>query len=221
YFFAISKLNIKRLQKEMNINEKRIFLFPLGIDKKFSPMKTAKKSFTLGYLGGRISNENTKYALQLINAFNTFNKIYPDSSLIISGRDKFNKIENYIKRLGNKNINYIRFVPEEDIVKFYNSLDIFIFPSIYEGFGLPIMEAKRCGIPVMLMKDAMISEEIKEHTIAYASKDDLIEKLKYFYHNRKELEAIGKKSHLQAKGFTWKKSVQAAIKGYDKILKLK
>ncbi len=103
-------------------------------------------------------------------------------------------------------------------MNFYNSLDIFVFPSSYEGFGLPIMEAKRCGIPVMLMKKAMISREIKKHCMEYDSIEDLIEKLKFAYQNRKLMKSVGEASHKDAAKFSWKKTVDAAIKGYDKIL---
>ena len=220
YFFAISKLNVKRLQEEMGINKKRIFLFSLGVDKRFSPMKVERQNFVIGYLGGKITVLNLKYALKLINAFKKFNKTHKDSFLIITGVDKFNIIPNYIKKINDEHIKHIRFVPEEEIVRFYNSLDVFVFPSIYEGFGLPIMEAKRCGIPVLLMKNAMISDEVKKHSLFYESEDDLIEILDSLYKNKELLKEIGKKSYLYAKKFTWKSSAKAVIEGYDAILKL-
>jgi glycosyltransferase involved in cell wall biosynthesis len=221
YFFAISRLNVRRLQEEMGINKRRIFLFSLGVDKKFSPMKVEKQGFVVGYLGGRIPVLNLKYALMLINAFKKFSRNHKDSFLIITGIDKFNIIPNYIKNIDDKHIKHIRFVPEEEIVKFYNSLDVFVFPSIYEGFGLPIMEAKRCGLPVLLMKKAMISEEVKKHSLFYETEEDLIEILDSLYKNKELLKEIGSKSHLYAKKFTWKKSVSAVIRGYNAILNIK
>lgn len=220
YFFAISELNISRLQQEMKINKKRIFLFSLGIDEKFKPENDVEKNkiFTIGYLGGRISLDNIKYTIDLIRSFKDFSEKHPNSRLMISGRDKFNFIENFIKKTNNKKIIYRRFIPEKDIVKFYNSLDVFVFPSAYEGFGLPIMEAKRCGIPVMLMKKAMISEEIKKHCLEYDSIEDLVEKLHILYKNRRLLKSIGEKSYKYAMKFTWPRSVDIAINNYDKIL---
>jgi len=221
YFFAISKLNIERLQKEIRISKKRIFYFPHGIDQKFKPLTSIKreKDFTIGYLGGMISLKNIKYTIELIKTFIEFNKNHSDSLLIISGKDKLSFVEKFIKKINHKKIKYIKFIPESDIVNFYNSLDVFIFPSLYEGFGLAIMEAKRCGKPVLLIKKAMISNEVKKYCYEYDSKEDLIEKLSNFYLNRSLIKLIGEKSYRDAKKFTWKKSVEAAINGYKKILK--
>jgi len=53
------------------------------------------------------------------------------------------------------------FVPEEKLVKAYNSLDVFVMTSEWEGFGLPILEAQKCGVPVVIRDDARIRRKLQ------------------------------------------------------------
>jgi len=52
----------------------------------------------------------------------------------------------------NKNVQLLGFLPEEDLVSLYNLATVFVFPSVYEGFGLPIIEAMQVGCPVITTK---------------------------------------------------------------------
>jgi glycosyltransferase involved in cell wall biosynthesis len=56
-------------------------------------------------------------------------------------------------------------VPDNELAGFYNSLDVFCFPTGIEGYGLPAVEAMACGKPVMVLQDAIIPEEIKSRCV--------------------------------------------------------
>ncbi|WP_225370026.1 glycosyltransferase [Methanobrevibacter arboriphilus] len=57
---------------------------------------------------------------------------------------------------------FLGFISDEDMVDFYNSLDVFVFPTIMEGYGMPIVEAMACGKPVITLEDAYIPHDIKK-----------------------------------------------------------
>lgn len=74
---------------------------------------------------------------------------------IVGGQNKIFKGGNVHE---NDNVRYLGYVSDEDLLKLYNSADAFIFPSIYEGFGLPPIEAMACGCPVMVSDIPVLRE---------------------------------------------------------------
>ncbi|MCL4376148.1 glycosyltransferase [Candidatus Parvarchaeota archaeon] len=70
-----------------------------------------------------------------------------------------------------KRIKYFGHAP--DTVKMYNSFDVFVFPSLWEGFGMPIMEAKRCKIPVITYKNGELPDIVKRNTLQFKNEKDL------------------------------------------------
>jgi len=59
----------------------------------------------------------------------------------------------------NERIKFIGFAPEEKIVDIYDSFDVFVFPILYEGFGMPIIEAQSRGLPVIIYKYGKIPKK--------------------------------------------------------------
>ena len=68
-----------------------------------------------------------------------------------------------------KDVEFLSSVPEKDLVDVYNSFDAYVVPSEWEGFGLPILEAQRCRIPVVIRADAHIPEEVGRHCLKATS----------------------------------------------------
>jgi len=64
-----------------------------------------------------------------------------------------------------KRIEFLGFISEDGLSHFYNYLDYFIFPTMAEGYGLPIVESLACGTPVVTLEDAVIPAEVKDKTI--------------------------------------------------------
>jgi len=111
------------------------------------------------------------------------------------------------------------YVPEEDLPALYSGASLFLFPSFYEGFGIPILEAMACGVPVITSNvssmpevagDAAIlvnpksPEEIKEAIIKILGDEDL----------KKEMIQKGFK---QIKKFSWEESAKKLVKAFEKV----
>ncbi|KZX15739.1 glycosyltransferase [Methanobrevibacter filiformis] len=99
-----------------------------------------------------------------------------NSQLLIAGTGNQDQ---YLKEIakGDKRVKFLGFVPDEDLNDFYNSLDLFVYPSIMEGYGLPIVEAMACSLPVITLEDAFIPNDLKKRTFL-SSKNNLAEDLK-------------------------------------------
>ncbi len=72
---------------------------------------------------------------------------------------------------GDPRIRFLGFIPDKDLPAFFSSIDLFVFPSAVEGYGLPIVEALACGVPVATMEDALIPEEVKRHTFVVSREE--------------------------------------------------
>jgi glycosyltransferase involved in cell wall biosynthesis len=77
-----------------------------------------------------------------------------------------------IERLGlQKRVQFLLQVPNEDLVSLYNMAALFIFPSRYEGFGLPLLEAMSCGVPVVAANNSSIPEIVEDAAVLFDAHD--------------------------------------------------
>lgn len=118
-----------------------------------------KKGKYLLFVGGLDKNKNVQ---MIIDSFNMINTQYPEMQLVIAG-NKGNS--NLI--ISNKNIILTGFIINEDLKVLYKNALVFIFPSIYEGFGIPILDAQLLGLPVVCT-DIPIFKEVGEDSVVYA-----------------------------------------------------
>lgn len=146
-------------------------------------------------------------------------------ALVSESYDKthpWNKDLAEVQSLAKTNNNIIRlgFVTDEDLVALYNLATVFIMPSIYEGFGLPVLEAMACGCPVVTSKEGSLSEVAGDAAYFVDAYDNLsiakgLAKVFSDIHLQKTLSTKG---FIQAKKFSWKKTAEETIALYEKIL---
>lgn len=120
-----------------------------------------------------------------------------------------------------------RGVPDAVLATLYNAMDLFVLPTMAEGFGLPIMESQSCGVPALvtdysacpeLLPDLVQRLKVKETLImnrnfeqAVVDGDDLTTKLEHFYRNREELAALGLRCREFAKQFEWSDACRQVV----------
>lgn len=147
-------------------------------------------------------------------------------SLVSENYDKNNPWNNDLNRINelareNKNIIRLGFVSNEELVGLYNLATVFAMPSLYEGFGLPVLEAMACGCPVITSKEGSL-EEVAGDGAFYVDAYDVksiktgIEKVFNDNNLRKELSEKGLKN---ARRFSWKKTAENTLKVYEEVLK--
>lgn len=127
-------------------------------------------------------------------------------------------VQNSVKE--DKNIILPGFVETTDLVQIYNLATFLIMPSLYEGFGLPILEAMACGCPVITTKEGSILEVAGGaafYTDAYDS-DKIAKDITEVFEDEKLRKELSQKGLLQAKKFSWKKTAEDTIKVYEKVL---
>lgn len=121
---------------------------------------------------------------------------------------------------GDKRFIRLGFVPTEDLAAIYNIATVFIFPSIYEGFGLPIVEAMQSGCPVILSKEGCLPE-IGEKAVYYVNPYDtksIANGIGEVFATGKLQKDLSEKGLIQARKFSWKKTAEETIKSYKTSL---
>jgi glycosyltransferase involved in cell wall biosynthesis len=209
--------NTKRdlCEKFLLPKEKIITLYP-GINKKFKETSANKKELFrkygipleykyILYVGSEAKHKNIKRLLQVISKLEKKHKLFfikIGNSGNIHSRRNTNKV---IKDLKIKNIKIIDKISEDDIIGFYNSVDLLLYPSLYEGFGLPPLEAMACGCPVITSNTSSLPEVVGDAGILVDPYDTeaiaiAVEKVLL---NKKIREDMIEKGLKQAKKFSW------------------
>jgi glycosyltransferase involved in cell wall biosynthesis len=209
----------EELTKALMVKPEKIKVIPLGVDERFKPIEGFKRRevYTIGFFGNFTYRKGADIAVE---AFKLIRRKVDARLILAGGRIKtiyqrhFN-IREMIKGL--ENVKVIEYVPDEDLVKLYNSFDVMVFPSRYEGFGLPILEAQKCGVPVLTMEDAKIPWEVKKESVTCKSVEDMADKtLELLMDNHKRGE-VSRKGMKYASQFTWENTVKRTMAVYNEL----
>ncbi|WP_175060128.1 glycosyltransferase [Thermococcus sp. 2319x1] len=156
--FAVSHLTKIDIIRFGGIEEDKIEVVYQPIEEKFlrtSPHKKEGGTFNIGYISRM---EEYKRHELLIKLFREYKN--PNGRLYLAGSGPlFERIRKISEK--DKRIILLGFVPDEKVVEFYDMLDVYIHPSKYEGWGLPIVEAIARKKPVIIFEDADISREVR------------------------------------------------------------
>ncbi len=163
HILCVSDLTKNDLIETFHVNPNRISVIYNVIGKEFrKTKKKSNKKIVIGHLSSYAYNKNVEV---LINAFK---KVKSDKfELHLYGASMPFDISD------DKRIKY--FGHAEDTVKMYNSFDVFAFPSKWEGFGMPVMEAKSCMVPVITYKNGQLPDVVKRNTCQFKTEEDLTE----------------------------------------------
>lgn len=210
-FIAVSE-QTKKEMLEYDVDEEDITVIPHGVREKFGYNQDfSDRDNTIGYLGSLNPRKRVGRLLEEWEQAREQENMQ-DFNLKIGGWGGSKSQELKDKYHGEKNVEFLGRVPEEDIVAYYNSMKALFFPTEYEGFGLPILEALACGTPVFVYEDAEITPEVKE--LCY--KVESVEEAEEIIADINE-EEMKKKSEKIKKKFSWDKTLEKTIEVYENV----
>jgi len=218
--FSDSQATKKDIIKYLKISERKIKVVYLGVDEQFykrssEEISQIKMKYNLPdkYLLFVGTREPRKNLLRLVEAFALIKK--NNLQLVIAGG-----IKGWGEGLKeNKNIQILDYVDDMDLPALYCGSIVFVYPSLYEGFGLPILEAMRCEVPVVTSNCGSLAEisgsgvTIDPESSVSISKG-INQALSLNDMQRKEMV---EKNLTWAKKFTWEKTASEVIKGYESL----
>jgi glycosyltransferase involved in cell wall biosynthesis len=228
-----SESSKKDIEKILKIKSSKVFLIPLAAGEEFKKKYLTKheiakmvkkykipKKFLL-YVGDATPNKNLKRLVEAIEPLNIplfiVGKVFENPTK----KHPWNKDLIFVQKKAseNKNIHLLGFVPAEELVNIYNLADLFVFPSLYEGFGLPILEAAACGIPIVTTRSGSIPEVIGETAVFVdpLDVDSISEGVKKVVKDKALYERLSKEGIERAKKFSWKKTADQTVQVYEEI----
>lgn len=198
--------------------EKKIRVVPCGVDRtRFHPEReqvrideTRKligtdRSYFL-YLGTLEPRKNLRRLAVAYNAFRRGKSEYP--CLVLAGGKGWlnDELMDTIKELElGEDIKIMSYVPEENIRPLMSGALAFVFPSIYEGFGMPPLEAMACGVPVLTTHAASLPEVVGDSALICDpyNTDEMTDCLERLYHDSKLREELSAAGLARARMYSW------------------
>ncbi len=217
--------------RSFRVPDEKIITIPLGVSEEFRRIEARssvndfkrKHRLDLPYILFVGNTKPHKGLPVLLEAFKTIAASNPDLMLVFVGGslavDKDlqslingSTIANRVRSLGR--------LSNEELVLAYNGAEIFVLPSLYEGFGLPALEAMACEVPVIVSNAGSLPEVVGDGALICESGNqgmfaEAIGNLLSSSALRKEIVMRGKK---RAQGFSWSATARKTIEVYDKII---
>ncbi|SHK06872.1 Glycosyltransferase involved in cell wall bisynthesis [Hathewaya proteolytica DSM 3090] len=229
---TVSQFSKDDIAREFNYDKNHIHVTHLASEEIYKPLnKSISKSIIkeqynicsdyILYVGGFSPRKNI---LGLIEAFYTLKKRYKTPIKLVIAGTKGLSYEIYKTRVHelslDENVLFPGFIQLEHMPYLYNAAEFLAYPSLYEGFGLPPLEAMSCGIPVISSNITSIPEVLGDAAklinpmdfdeLSLAMEEMLTDKKLYHHYKKLSLE--------KAKNYSWEKTVQKTVKAYHDTL---
>lgn len=229
HIISVSEFTKNEVMHKFGVPEDKISVVYHGIDHNIFNTKIIKKEIFVKYrlpqkfflFVGNI--EQRKNIRGMINVFEKVNLIYPDIGLVLIGQNGYQgeRIRNEIEQSKIKGkIIMIPYLLNDELPAFYQNAFALLFPSFYEGFGLPVLEAMACDCPV-ITSNAASMPEVGGEAVLYGDPfniDSIIKQILLLIQNPSLRKEVIQKGREQVKKFTWEKAAQETLRVYEKIL---
>ncbi len=155
---------------------------------------------------------------RLIDAYTDLKSKVIQHKLIIVGRYRPREAE-ILRKIESTDALYLGEIPTEDLVSIYNLASLLIIPSLYEGFGLPALEAMACGTPVIASSSASLPEVIGDAGVLFDAQDksDIFDKIYEVLKDEDLRQGLIKKGFKRTRSFSWVKTALQTIELYKKL----
>ena len=141
---------------------------------------------------------------------------------VLAGKAQWKESELYevIRRAGiEKDVLFAGYVTDDELVSLYNAADVFVYPSLYEGFGLPVLEAMACGVPVVTSRTTSLPEVAGEAALLVDPLDtiELAGAIGRVLSNRPLNEELRAKGLRHVATFTWEQTARQTWETYCRV----
>ena len=223
-----SEYTRRELVDLVGISPERVTVVPLGVDRRFQhiepdPVQLAHRfgipptPFVL-WVG---TPEPRKNLTTLLRAFGLVRRRAPECVLVVVGMDRVtdDDLERELERLGSSVIRP-GFVTDDELVALYSSTACLVFPSLYEGFGLPPLEAMACGAPVVASNRSSIPEVVGGAGILVdaTDADDIADGIERVVLSEETSADLRRRGREHSRQFTWDRCAQLTVAAYHEAL---
>ncbi|NLG49118.1 MAG: glycosyltransferase family 4 protein [Chloroflexi bacterium] len=215
----------------LGVPEERVRVVYAGVEERFAPVQDdALVRATLHqygiqrpYILGLGTLQPRKNFVRLIRAYDRLRRErnLPHQLIIGGGRGwLYEEIDACIESLGlHEQVRLIGFVNDNDLPALYTAADVFAFPSLYEGFGIPVLEAMACGTPVVTATASSLPEVAGDAALLVSPTDEeaLADALWRALDDTALRETLRRRGFEQVQRFTWKAAAQQLLASYTEL----
>ena len=218
---CISESTKQDLLERIPISEKRVIVTHLATELDISISDPSAKIPNIPYflyVGGRHLYKNFNCVL---DALARVKSRYPELKLCVVGAPLSLREQELIARLKlEKNIEDYGYVDDAHLVSLYSHSLALVYPSHYEGFGIPLLEAMSCGTTVIASNSSSIPEVVGDSGLLFDSQesDDLTEKMLILIEDSSERDRLVKRGKQQVKKFSWDRAASETEKAYRSLV---
>jgi glycosyltransferase involved in cell wall biosynthesis len=217
--------------EHLRIEPERVAVTPYAPRRTFGPVREEQSLEVRRRLGieddfllfvGTI--EPRKNLLTLVRAFEEIMRAtHWRPQLVIAGPEGWlmDELFSYIRQAGlQERLRLTGYLSEEDLSALYSSCRVFIYPSLYEGFGLPPLEAMACGAPVITSRIPSITEVVGRaaHLIEPTDREALARGIIKLLEDEHARDHLGRAGRERAAEFTWEKTARLTLELYRRVL---
>lgn len=229
---TVSEFSKQDIIKTFNYPSQKIFVTHLAAEDIYHPLNKEeakslmKKYYSIDedyilYVGGFSPRKNIT---GLIEAFSKFKQIYKKNiKLVIAGRQG-KSYDDYKKRAQELNIEssilFAGFISVEHMPSLYCASELFVYPSFYEGFGLPPVEAMSCGVPVIASSGTSIPEVLKDGAMLIDPNDtdEICSSMYAMLSDDTLKQKFILKGLVRSSELSWKETARKTLIAYNKII---
>jgi glycosyltransferase involved in cell wall biosynthesis len=227
---AVSKYTQKDIIEYFKISPEKVEMVYEGVSEIFSNVCLTKpgakkvlekyhiKSPFLLYIGNAYPHKNLE---KLILVFSKLKITIPDLELVLVGKADYfyNRLKGFAQE---KNIPVVfaGFVPDSDLEAFFREVTCYVFPSFYEGFGLPPLEAMSQGCPVVSSDQSCLPEVFEDSAVYFNPNNEaeMIKAIEKLMKDKKLRQELINRGFKQYKKYSWDKAAEETVAVYGEVL---
>jgi glycosyltransferase involved in cell wall biosynthesis len=210
---AVSEFTKSEINRYLSIDSNKIHVIPHGVDESWFNLPIQANPHPRPYILFVGNVKPNKNLANLVRAFSQLIPIIPHDLVIIGKHDGFQSRDEEVHQLAQAHpdrIFFTGFVNSEELKSYMSHASIFVFPSFYEGFGLPPLEAMAAGIPTLVSDAASIPEVCGDASSYFDPNnvDDIAIKIKSLVNDPPLQLDLKLRGIARAKEFTWDSAIE-------------
>lgn len=224
HIIAVSRFTKERIVELLNVPEERITVIPNGVDQRFSPRPAEEVEKVCSALGIRPKSyvlsvgslEPRKNLQRLLEAWGSIHDVIPaDIDLVITGAPGNALVFRSVSLQGRQpRVHFTGYMDEEKLPALYSGALLFVYPSLYEGFGLPPVEAMACGTPVVTSRGSSLAEVVGNNAIVVDpySPEAIAQGILQAIFDNSRLESLRRSGLERVRHLTWDRTADATLR---------
>lgn len=172
------------------------------------------------YVGNAYPHKNLE---RLVLAFERIKEFHPDLKLVFVGKEDYfySRLKELVEIRKTTDIIFVGYVPDYELDTFFHNVSVYVWPSLYEGFGLPPLEAMAKGAPVVSSDHPCMKEILEESAHFFDGRNvlDIVRAVREVLEEEELKKELIRRGYAQIMKYSWKKMARKTLKIYSEIKK--